>query len=113
MSIQQEYQFGGNNKSPFSGLVGIVVAILFFVALFYVMKIVFNLLWLLLPVMLIATAIIDYKVILGYLGWLGRMFRSNWVAGLAISVLTIIGAPVVGLYLLGKALLKRKIKSLA
>ncbi|PSR10387.1 MAG: hypothetical protein DA408_17640 [Bacteroidetes bacterium] len=113
MSIQQEYRFGSNNNSnsPFSGLVGVLVAVLFFVGLFYFMQFLFKILWLVMPVVVIATAIIDHKVILGYFGWLGRMFRSNWVAGLAVTALTMIGAPVVAVFLLGKALLKKKIKT--
>jgi hypothetical protein len=110
MTTQRSYQFGGNNKSPFQGIVGIVVGILFFFALFYFVKILFNILWFLLPVIVIATAIIDYKVILSYFGWIGKLFKSNALAGLAMSAITIIGAPVVALFLLGKALLRKKIK---
>lgn len=110
MTNQRSYQFGGNNKGPFQGIVGIVVGILFFFALFYFVKILFNILWFLLPVIIIATAIIDYKVILSYFGWIGKLFKSNALAGLAMSALTIIGAPVVALFLLGKALLRKKIK---
>ncbi|MGH1438207.1 MAG: hypothetical protein ACRBG0_27485 [Lewinella sp.] len=110
MTTQGSFQFGGNNKSPFQGIVGIVVAILFFFALFYFVQILFKILWFLLPVMVIATAIIDHKVILNYFGWIGKLFKSNAVAGIAMSALTIIGAPVVSLFLLGKALLRKKIK---
>lgn len=110
MTIRSSYQFGGNNQSPFKGIVGILVGILFLIALFSFVKILFNILWFLLPVMVIATAIIDYKVILNYFGWIGKLFKSNALAGILVSVLTIIGAPVVGVFLLGKALLRKKIK---
>lgn len=110
MTTQGSFQFGGNNKNPFQGIVGIVVAILFFFALFYFVQILFKILWFLLPVMVIATAIIDHKVILNYFGWIGKLFKSNAIAGIAMSALTIIGAPVVSLFLLGKALLRKKIK---
>lgn len=110
MTIRSSYQFGGNNQSPFKGIVGILVGILFLVALFSFVKILFNILWYVLPVMIIATAIIDHKVILNYFGWVGKLFKSNPLAGILVSVLTIIGAPVVGLFLLGKALLRKKIK---
>lgn len=111
MTTQRSYQFGGNNnKSPFQGIVGIVVGILFFFALFYFVQILFKILWFLLPVIVIATAVIDYKVILGYFGWIGKLFKNNALAGVAMSALTIIGAPVVALVLLGRALLRKKIK---
>ncbi|WP_367391370.1 hypothetical protein [Lewinella sp. LCG006] len=110
MTTQRSYQFGGNNKSPFQGIVGIVVGILFLFALFFFVQILFKILWFLLPVIVIATAVIDYKVILNYFGWIGKLFKNNALAGLAMSALTIIGAPVVALFLLGKALLRKKIK---
>lgn len=109
MSTQRTYQFGGNGNSPFSGIVGIVIAVLFFLGMFYFVQFLFRILWFLLPVMVIATAIIDHKVILNYFSWVGRLFSGNWIAGLAVGALTIIGAPVVALFLLGRALLGRKI----
>ena len=112
MQTQQSYQFGGNNNNPFKGLIGIAMAIFFFIALFWFMNFLFALLWKVLPLIIIATAIIDHKVILGYVSWVGRMFRNNWLAGLLIAALTIVGAPVVSLFLLGKALLKKKVKTL-
>ena len=110
MTTQRSYQFGGNNNSPFSGVVGIVVGILFFIAMFWFVQIVFRILWFLLPVIVIATAIIDHKVILDYFGWMGKLFRRNTLAGIAMAILTIVGAPVVGVFLLGRALFRKKIK---
>jgi hypothetical protein len=111
MNTQGGFSFGGNNQSPFSGLIGIIIAVLFFIGLFWFVQFLFRILWFLLPVMVIATVIIDHKVILNYFGWIGRLFRNNWIAGAAVGALTIIGAPVVALFLLGRALLGRKIKN--
>jgi hypothetical protein len=114
MSTQYRYQLGGNdnnNKNPFSGLLGVAVAIIFFIALFYFLNFLFWLLWKILPLLVIATAIIDAKVILDFFGWLGRLFKRNWIMGLAAGGLTIIGAPVVAVFLLGRALLRKKIKT--
>lgn len=111
MTTQRSYQFGGNNNSPFSGIVGIVIGILFFIAMFWFVQIVFRLLWFLLPVIVIATAVIDHKVILDYFGWIGKLFRRNLIAGAAMAALTLIGAPVVGVFLLGRALFRKKIKN--
>jgi len=112
MQTQGSYQFGGNSNSPFKGLMGIAVAIFFFIALFWFMQFLFNLLWMALPIIIIATAIIDYKVILNYFSWVGRLFRSNWLAGLLVGVLTMVGAPIVASFLLGKALLKKKVNKI-
>ncbi|RMF04586.1 MAG: hypothetical protein D6772_00390 [Bacteroidetes bacterium] len=111
MTTRGDFSFSNNNQGPFSGLMGIVIAVLFFIGLFWFMQFLFKLLWMLLPVMIVVTAIIDYKVILSYFGWMGRLFSSNWVAGAAMGALTIFGAPIVALFLMGKALLGRKIKN--
>lgn len=113
MSTQYRYQLGGNNNNnnPFSGLLGVAVAILFFIALFWFLNFLFWILWKILPLLVIATAIIDSKVILDFFGWLGRLFKRNWIMGLAAGGLTILGAPAVALFLLGKALLRKKIKT--
>jgi hypothetical protein len=110
MTIRSSEQFGGNNRSPLGAVVGILVGILFLIALFSFVQFLFNLLWYVLPVIVIATAIIDYKVILNYFGWVGKLFKRNIIYGLLIAVLTIVAAPVVGLFLLGKALLRKKVK---
>ena len=110
MSNRYEYRFGGNNNSPLSGIVGILVGVLFFIGLFYFLQFLFRLLWILLPVILIITAIIDYKVILGYGKWIVRLFQRNWVTGAIAGFLSIVGAPVVTLFLLGKALFQKRIK---
>lgn len=110
MSNRYEYRFGGNNNSPFSGIVGIVVGVLFILGLFYFLKFLFNLLWILLPVLLIVTAVIDYKVFLSYGKWIVRLFQRNWVAGAVAGFLSVAGAPVVTLFLLGKALFQKKVK---
>lgn len=109
MTNRSFYQFGGNNRSPLGGIVGILVGILFLVALFSFVQFLFKLLWYALPVIVIATAIIDHKVLLSYFGWVGRLFKRNVLYGLLVAVLTIVAAPVVALFLLGKALLKKKV----
>jgi hypothetical protein len=78
--------------------------------LFYLVGFIFRILWFLLPAILIAVAIIDYRVITGYVTWVLSLFQRNWIVGLAASLLTVIGAPVVGLLLLGRALLRRRVK---
>jgi len=110
MSNRYEYRFGGNNNSPFSGIVGILVGVLFILGLFYFLKFLFNLLWILLPVLLIITAVIDYKVFLSYGKWIVRLFQRNWIAGAVAGFLSVVGAPVVTLFLLGKALFQKKVK---
>ena len=84
--------------------------VLFLMGLFYLARFIFNLLYWLAPVMLIATVIIDHKVVTGYIQWLISMVKKNPVIGVGAIVLTIFGFPVVSAFLLGKALLKKKVK---
>lgn len=113
MNAQGSFSFGNNNgRGPFSSIVGILVAIGVFIALFWFLQILFEILWYLTPVMLVATAIIDHKVILGYFGWLGRLFRRNPLYGILAGGLSIVGAPVVALVLLGRAFLGKKVREI-
>lgn len=108
MNSQRQYRF--SSDSPLGGFVGILVAVLLFLGLISLMGFIFRILWFLLPVIIIATAIIDVKVIVGYFNWVVGLFRRNWVMGLAATLLTVVGAPVVGLILLTRALFRRRVK---
>lgn len=113
MATRMEYQFNNNNKkSPISP----VVAVLFFVAImvgfYYLTSLIWTILKFLTPVMLIATAIIDYKVIVNYGKWIWKLGQKNWIAGLGAGVLSVIGIPVVSALLLSRALTSRKIKKM-
>ncbi len=89
-----------------------IVAILFFVALFFVAQGIFRLLSYISPFLLIATLIINYRVVVDYGRWLVELFQRNPLGGLLGAIFTIIGFPVVSAYLFGKALLMRKINKM-
>lgn len=108
MNSRREYRF--SNDNPLSTLAGILVAVLLFMGLFYLVGFIFRILWFLLPAILVAVAIIDYRVITGYVKWVFSLFQRNWIVGLAAALLTVVGAPVVGLLLLGRALFRRRVK---
>lgn len=107
------YQFRTGGNSPLGGIGSLLVAVLFLVGMFYFVKFLFTLLFWLLPVTLIATAIIDHKVILNYIGWVGGTFRRNPLRGLLVAALSIVGAPVVSVFLLGRAWLGKQFKTFA
>ena len=56
------------------------------------------------PVIMIATAVINYRVILGYGQWIWDTFKRNPLFGIGISFITVIAHPFVGLYLLFRAI---------
>ncbi len=105
----REYRFD-NNKNPFNSIVGIVVMVLALLALFFVARFIIRILYFIAPLILIAAAIIDYKVIVGYVKWLISLTRRNTLVGIGAIALSALFYPFVGIFLLGKALLKRRIK---
>lgn len=102
------YSSGGGG--PFSSIGAVIFLVLFFLGLFFIARGIFYLLSWLAPIFLIATLIIDYKVVTNYLQWVISLFRSNVLFAIGMVLLTIFGFPIVSAYLFGKAILKRKIK---
>jgi hypothetical protein len=99
------------NKSGFSNPSQLVIALLVVViavfGLFWLARSIFRILAFLAPFMLIAAAIMDYRVIFDYvrtiIGWL----KSNTLFGIAAIVLSILGFPFVSLFLLMRAYASR------
>lgn len=94
-----------NNQFYFrgSGLYGIIATILFLIALYYIAKGVFWVLTWVSPVLLIATLVIDHRVVLDYLKMLWNMIIRNPIMGILSAALSILGFPVVMLFLFGRA----------
>lgn len=114
MQYRRTYSFGipdneGRGRSPFN-FGGIIVGVIALILIFVVARFVFRLLYLLSPILLIATAIMDYKIITGYATWLVSMLRRNILLGIGAIVLTIVGFPLVTAALFGKALLNRQLR---
>lgn len=98
---------GGGN--PFGSITGIILAVLFFLVLFYLTKIVFKILWFLSPLLLIASLIIDHTVFLGYAKWLGSMVKRNPLVGIGAIVLSALLFPLTASFLFGKAMFRKKV----
>jgi hypothetical protein len=96
-------------SNPFSAFIGIAMLVLFLVALFYLARFVFTILYYLSPILIIAALIVNYKVVLGYAQWLIRLVRRNPLGGIGAMVLSILGFPLVAAFLLGKALIKKRL----
>jgi hypothetical protein len=96
--------------SPVSNWVGIAIMAVVLIGLFVVLRGIFNLLYFLAPVMLIATLIIDYKVVLRYIKQLGGLFTTNPIYGIGATALTFFFYPVIFLVLLFRAITGRRLK---
>lgn len=99
-----------NNQSPFGGVVGIIIALVAFYMLFKLASFVFSIIWSAAPIIFIASLFIDHKVFTEYVNTIYDLFKRNWIYGVVAGVLSITLFPLVSLFLLGKALFKRKIK---
>jgi len=99
MSDNQQFKFGKTN--PIVLLVGVVLVV---ALLFYVAKKILGLLAWAAPFILLAALIINYKVVLGYAKWLISTVKTNPLFGIAAILLSIIGFPLVSIFLLLRAL---------
>lgn len=96
--------------NPFSSATGIIIAVLFFLLLFYLTKIIFKILWFVSPLLFIASLIIDHTVFLGYAKWIGGLLKRNPIVGIGAIVLSALFFPLTASFLFGKALFKKKVK---
>ena len=96
----------------FNTVVGLVMTIAFFVALFFVARGVFQLLSWVAPVLIVAALIINYRTVTGFLAYLWTLINRNPLMGILAIVLTVLGFPIVSGVLFGKAILDRKVRKM-
>ncbi|RLD21063.1 MAG: hypothetical protein DRI69_04980 [Bacteroidetes bacterium] len=96
----------------FSSVIGFLVAVGFFILLFFMMRGIFTILAWAAPFLLIAAVLINYHTIINFGKWLYRLIRGNPIVGIVAVVLCVFGFPVVSGFLFGKALLDRKMQRL-
>jgi len=111
MTVYKEFNIGGQKGGPFGSFGPIIALVLFFVLLYFVAKGVFTILSWVAPILLLATLVIDYKVVVDYFKFIGKLLKDNVLLGLAAIVLTIVGFPVVSGFLFFKAMARRAINS--
>ncbi len=86
------------------------MGLLFLLGLFYVARFIFTILYYLSPIMIVAALIVDYKTVVGYGQWLVAQVKRNPLIGIGAILLTVLAFPLVSLFLLGKALFKKKVR---
>ena len=104
MEKRNEYKFFGK---PVNLIIGLAIIAIFIVGLIKLTSFMYGLLKIFAPAMLIATAIIDHKVILNYVNWVINLFKSDTLKGVLAGVGTLFFFPVVFAFLLGKALVNK------
>ena len=93
-------------------LIGLIVAAVTIYLLFKVFSFVMAMLWYVAPVMLIAAFFIKKAVVIDYGKWLIKSLKTNTVMGIVFTILTIVGFPLVSLFLLFKSLTFDKWKNI-
>ncbi len=108
MSQQQTY----SSSNPLRAIMGLVFLVVVLYLVFKVVGFVVSLLWYLVPILFIATLIIDHKVVLDFGKWIGQQFKKNAGQGIIIALLSVLFSFLVVPYLFGKAMLKRKVRQM-
>ena len=89
---QQQFFFNRFNRR--NGWYGLIIMVIVLVLLFFLVKSIFNILYYLSPLLLVLTLLFDYKVIVKFLSWWWKLFKSNWIYGLGVAILSGIGFPI-------------------
>lgn len=105
---QQQYQY------RFGGPLNLIIALLGLALVFYLFSMLMRLAWTLalwmMPVLLIATFVMNRGIIINYLRGIGKLYKRNKTMGLVAGGLSVIGSPLVTLFLFGQAMLMRRVK---
>lgn len=113
MSFNRDPYNTGRGQSPFSSITAVIIALAVLVVLFFLARFVFNILYYLSPIFLIATLFIDRSVIIDYLKWIRKLFKRDIIIGVGAAVLSIFGFPILSAFLFAKALFKKRVKDAA
>jgi len=98
--------------NPFNSITSILFLVLIFVALYWLATGIFKILSVAAPFMLIAALVINHNVVLNYGKWLWNLLLKKPLLGIGGILLTVFGFPIISGFLLGKALLYRKVKKM-
>lgn len=107
--MQRQQQSSSGSMRPIMGIIFLVLAVM---AIIFIAKSIFTILSWLMPVLFIATLIIDHKVVLNYGKWIGGLLKNNLPYGIGAILFTFFASPVVAMYLFGKAMLKRQVRKM-
>ena len=98
--------FWGDGKiNTGSIIIGAVVMVVAFVLLLSLAQLTYKLLTFIAAPLLIAAAIIDHKVILGYVNWVIGIGKRNIILGIVVAVLSLVLYPLTISILFGRAFL--------
>ena len=101
---EYQYRFGG----PFNWIIAIGALILVFYIFTQLVKILWWLAAMLMPVLLIATFIINRSVLFNFVKMIRNLYKKNPTTGIIATIISLIASPLVILGLFGQAMVLRK-----
>ena len=104
--------FSNRNSSPFGGIGCLIFGILGLVGLFYILKGLFYLLWWAAPVLFALALIINWRVVAETGKSFIRLLQRNPIGGVVVAFLSIVGFPLLALYLFLSALSGRRMEQM-
>jgi hypothetical protein len=102
----------GNGGSPLNIIIGLAFMVLLLFGAFFFFRLLFRLLYFIGPVLLIIALLVDYKGVLAYFSWLRKLLKQDTAMGVVAVLLSILGYPIVSIFLLGRTLLRKKVDSI-
>jgi predicted membrane protein len=112
MQFRTNYNSKGSGSNPFNSLISLITFAGVLLLLYFLMKGFFNLLYLVAPVLLVATLIINYRVVRDYAASIVTSLQSDILMGMVKVAFTVLCYPMVIGWLFAKALIFRKVSTL-
>ena len=111
-NYQGSFRVGGNPNNPFGSIINLLIFFAVLVGMYFFIGGVFKLLYLVAPVLLIATLVINYRIVADYAIDVFETFRTNVLWGVVKVAFTILCYPLVIGWLFAKSLIYRKVDKL-
>lgn len=112
MPYQRSFRTGGNSNNPFGSIMSLLIFVGILVFLFFVVTSFVKLLYLVAPVLLIATLLINYRVVADYVTGVMETFRTDILFGVVKVLFSFFCYPFVIGWLFAKAMFYRKVNTL-
>lgn len=112
MPYQRSFRTGGNSNNPFGSIMSLLIFVGILVFLFFVVTSFVKLLYLVAPVLLIATLLINYRIVADYVTGVFDTFRTDVLFGVVKVLFSVFCYPFVIGWLFAKAMFYRKVNTL-
>jgi Trk-type K+ transport system membrane component len=108
-NYQGSFRVGGNPNNPFGSIINLLIFFAVLAGMYFFIGGVFKLLYLVAPLLLIATLIINYRIVAEYAIDVFETFRTDVLWGAVKVAFTVVCYPLVIGWLFAKSLIYRKV----